>query len=302
MPGSASLLLTFDLEDWQQLARRRIGAPNWDSPTPELARQVEGILVLLQELGVRATFFVLGLTAHRYPALVREVAAAGHEIASHGFNHLPLHRLGPKAVREDLVRSRELLAELAGTPPLGFRAPAFSLNRGAAWTFDLLAELGFRYDSSLHDSPRVAGRLPHPHHAHRRGPGQGIWELPIAVRPLGRTALPVGGGAYWRLLPSRTILHGLKAAAGRGCCIYLHPYELDPRPLRLHLPQNASLSLRAKAALRQLQRNPGKGRIQALLRRVGHTFELINCQEAIERLQPNQPTGPAPLQRPRPQL
>jgi polysaccharide deacetylase family protein (PEP-CTERM system associated) len=300
--GGQSLVLTFDLEDWQQLARRRIGAANWDQPRPDLSRQVEAILALLEELGAKATFFVLGLTAERYPKVVERVATLGHEIASHGFNHLPLFSQTPQAVREDLRRSHQLLAELAGQPPLGYRAPAFSLTRDAEWTFELLGELGFRYDSSLHNSPRIPNRIPHPLWAHRRGEGDGIWELPIAVWPVRLFHLPVGGGSYWRFLPRRAVESGLRSVAGTGCCIYLHPYELDPEPLRLALPPRSPLAVRAKGVLRQLQRNPGKGKIPSLLRAVGHTFNLITCREAIEQLQPNQPTGPAPLQRPRSQL
>jgi len=282
-----TLVLTVDLEDWQQLARRRIGDPTWDWRRPQLARQCEALLEGLERLSLKATFFVLGLTAKRYPELVQEVAAAGHEIACHGYNHRPLYLQSPREAREDLARSSELLAELCGAPPLGYRAPAFSLTARSSWTLELLAELGFRYDCSLHASPRIPDRLDHPLGPHRLGPRRALWELPVAVWQLGGRTVPVGGGAYWRLLPRRTVLAGLRAAAERSC-VYLHPYEYDPRPLRLELERDADLPLRLRARLRELARNPRKGRIPLLLEELGHTFRLVHCKEAIEQLERTQ--------------
>ena len=299
-----TLILTIDLEDWHQLAARRIGLPDWDRRSSGLVRQCATLLERLQQMGARATFFVLGCSARRYPELVREIAGCGHEIASHGYAHRRVYDQTPRELAADLAASIELIGELTGSAPRGYRAPAFSITRRSAWAFELIADHGFRYDSSVHDSPRVPDRIrpavPAPHRIELSA-GRSLWELPIAVGRLGAWSIPLGGGAYWRLLPGRVVRGGLAGAARSGPqAIYAHPYECDPEPLRLALGERAPLSLRLRARLREAQRNPRRTRVLELLSALGHTYELITCEQAVERYDPdNRRAGPGALQRAR---
>jgi polysaccharide deacetylase family protein (PEP-CTERM system associated) len=303
------LILSVDFEDWHQLVRRRLGIEPWDQPSAPLARQTETLLRTLDELGLRSTFFILGLTARRHPELVREIAARGHEIASHGFAHRPVFGLSPDELRDDLKAAIELLDELTGARPHGYRAPAFSINRATPWALPLLAELGFRYDSSRYDSPRVPDRLrpvrPAPFPIELSTPGDAcaratLWELPLAAWRRGPFVLPVGGGAYWSVLPSRVLLHALTGLSAQGpAALYIHPYECDPEPLRAGVTRDAPARQRARARAREQQRNAGRGRALAHLRLLASRFELITCAEAVRsaealRRAEGRPAGAAP--------
>jgi polysaccharide deacetylase family protein (PEP-CTERM system associated) len=279
-------LLSFDLEDWQQLVRRSVQAEGWDEPHPSFERQAGVILDLLDELGVKATFFVLGMCAKNYPAIVAEVAARGHELASHGTAHARVHAQTPDEFRRDLEESVALIGELGGKRPVGYRAPAFSINRDTPWAYEVLAELGFLYDSSQYDSPRVPRRIegipPDPYRLHLAS-GLELWEFPIAVwRTRGRV-LPIGGGGYWRAFPNRLLLHALHDVAGSSAfpCLYFHPYEFDPEPLHAGLARPATAKQRLKAAERSLYRNPGRRRTPGQLARVAREFSLVTYESAL---------------------
>ncbi|HZU07552.1 MAG TPA: polysaccharide deacetylase family protein, partial [Chloroflexota bacterium] len=256
--GGNELLLSVDFEDWHQLVRRRIGVAGWEAPGPALARQTMALLELLDELGARATFFVLGMCARAHPRLVEQIVERGHELGCHGDRHLPVVAQTPAEFAADLARARETIASLSGRRPLGYRAPAFSITRDcAAWAYAALVDAGFAYDASQHDSPRIRGRMvsasPYPHPLTVAG-GATLWEFPVAVWHNGRRRLPVGGASYWTLAPTRLVLHGLARAAPLAG-LYLHPQELDPEPLRVGLEPGARLGQRAHAALRAAQRN-----------------------------------------------
>jgi polysaccharide deacetylase family protein (PEP-CTERM system associated) len=247
-------LLTFDVEEYFQVeaaaARLPIGA--WDRWPKRLPLVVDRLLDLLAARRLRATFFVLAWVAEHETDLVRRIAAAGHEIASHGCQHHMLGRLTPEGFRQDLRDSRRRLEDLAGRPVCGYRAPTFSLTHRTAWALDVLAEEGFEYDSSVFpirhdrygvpDAPRVAHRAV--------GPGGGtILEIPpLTVRFAGAN-WPIGGGGYLRLLPAGWVVAALRALDRRGQrgMIYLHPWELDPgQPL---LPMSALSSWRHRVNL-----------------------------------------------------
>jgi polysaccharide deacetylase family protein (PEP-CTERM system associated) len=190
-------VLSIDLEDWHQLVRRGAGAAEWDVPHPAFERQVRVLLDFLAELDLKATFFVLGMCARIYPDIVAEIAARGHEVGSHGTGHARVHTQTRDEFRSDLEESVAQLERLTGRPPAGYRAPAFSINRDTLWAYDVLSELGFRYDSSQHDSPRIPRRIegiPGDAYRLRLESGREIWEFPIAVRRLGSRTLPIGGG------------------------------------------------------------------------------------------------------------
>jgi peptidoglycan-N-acetylglucosamine deacetylase len=279
-------LLSFDLEDWHQLVRRRAGAERWDVTHPAFERQVRTILDFLDRLGVHATFFVLGMSARNYPELVAEIAARGHEIASHGTAHTRVHLQSREDFRRDVEESLELIESLGGRRPVGYRAPAFSINRDTPWAYDVLAELGFRYDSSQYDSPRIPRRIegiPSDAYRLRLGPGSELLEFPIAVwRARGR-ALPIGGGGYWRAFPDSLLLRALHAVKRTTAypVLYFHPYEFDPEPLRPGLPDSAGARQRLTAASRSLYRNPGRRRTIRQLARVAREFPLATYESVL---------------------
>jgi polysaccharide deacetylase family protein (PEP-CTERM system associated) len=287
-----ALALSFDFEDWMQLVRRRLGQPGWDQVTEPLGRQMDVVFALLDELGVRATFFLLGITAERYPALVERIAARGDEIACHGYAHARVYDQTPDGFRDDVTRSVELIERLTGSRPAGYRAPAFSINRDTPWAHEILAELGFRYDSSLYDSPRVRNRLREaPFAPHRIGleSGRELWELPLAVWRVRGRPVPVGGGAYWRVLPASLLSRALGDAARDAPfpALYFHPYECDPEPLQVPLPDSAPPRARLFALLKHLQRNPGRGLVVPRIRKIAEEFRFVTCEEACAAVASN---------------
>ena len=220
--------LTIDLEDWHQLFHRRLTGEEIQ-PTKAVVGATLRLLDVLDEAGVRATFFVLGNVAEAHPALVREVARRGHELGSHTHSHELIFRTEPSAFRADMERSLAGLQDLTGQPVLGFRAPEFSVGHLRHWCFEILAELGFRYDSSVFPLPHARYGIPDaPRHPFAIAtPGGEIQEYPLATWDVGRFRLPVAGGSYFRLLPGRLLLRALEDidAGGRTAVLYFHPYE-----------------------------------------------------------------------------
>jgi peptidoglycan-N-acetylglucosamine deacetylase len=280
-----ALLLSFDFEDWHQLVHRMLGLDDWDVRGDALERQTSALLELLDEIDAKATFFLLGITARRYPDLVAEIVARGHEPASHGFGHERVHSQTRDEFRRDVADSVEVIEQLAGRPPLVYRAPAFSINRRTPWAYGELADLGFRYDSSLYDSPKVPDRIrgipAAPYRLELEGGGE-LWELPISVTTIAGRAVPIGGGSYWRLLPRRALFAGLRRAteANSFPVLYFHPYELDPEPLRARLPPSPSTRQRLKALERAAWRNAGRSLVARRLRAAAREFRLVSYEQA----------------------
>jgi polysaccharide deacetylase family protein (PEP-CTERM system associated) len=220
--------LTIDLEDWHQLFHRRLTG-EVIRPTPAVVSATHRLLDMLDETGVRATFFVVGHVAETYPGLVREVVQRGHEIGSHTYSHALIFRMQPAAFRADMERSLAGLQDLTDQPILGFRAPEFSVGHLRHWCFEVLAELGFRYDSSVFPLPRVRYGIPEAsrHPFVITTPSGAIYEYPLATWDAGRFRLPVAGGSYFRLFPGRLLDRALHAIeeSGRTAVLYFHPYE-----------------------------------------------------------------------------
>jgi polysaccharide deacetylase family protein (PEP-CTERM system associated) len=228
-------MLSFDVEEYFQVeAAAHIVSPDgWPTLEKRLPESVDKILTLLNDRKTSATFFVLGWVAKNEPDVVKRIAEAGHEIASHGMSHRMLTRLSPEEFRSDLQDSRKTLEDLTGRKVIGYRAPTFSITRKTAWALDVLAEAGFEYDSSIfpirHDRYGVPEAPIFPHLA--IGPcGGKILELPPLVRRVLTINLPVGGGGYFRLLPARIVRGGVAFCEkqNRPAMLYLHPWELDP--------------------------------------------------------------------------
>ena len=280
-----ALLLSIDFEDWHQLVRRRAGAPDWDAPGPALERQTKAVLDLLDELGAKATFFFLGITVRRYPELAREIVSRGHEPACHGFAHERVFRQTREEFSDDVERAAALIEETCGRRPLSYRAPAFSINRDTPWAYESLADLGFRYDSSQYDSPKVPNRIggiPDAPYLLELPSGAELWELPVCVTRMAGRTVPIGGGSYWRALPTAAIVRGLRRAGETNPypVLYFHPYEFDPEPLHARLLDDATLGRRLYAARRSLWRNAGRGLVAKRLRAVASRFRLVSYEQA----------------------
>jgi peptidoglycan-N-acetylglucosamine deacetylase len=290
------VLLSVDFEDWHQLVRRRIGVEDRGGPGPALQRQGQALLELFAELGVRATFFLLGMAARDHPALVRQIAEEGHELACHGDQHVPVYTQSPDAFARDLRQARQTIEDLTGVRPVGYRAPAFSITRECAWAYDVLREEGFLYDASQHDSPRHRERIrDNARGPHRIGVSTGsLWEFPIAVwhTPVG--PVPVGGASYWAILPTRVVVNGM-SAAGALAGLYLHPQELDPEWLRAELPPGSSARQRVHGAFRALQRNLARLRTPHVLRAIASEHELIPYGDGYARVAHGTAAGPESL-------
>lgn len=230
---------TVDVEEYFQVSALEpyVARSAWDSIDSRLLIGMRWLLDHMAERGVRGTFFTLGWIASRHPAIVRAIADGGHEVASHGWGHERVTTLTPEQFRTSVRESKNILENLAGSPVLGYRAPSFSIVRGREWALDILAEEGYRYDSSLVPVRRpgygFAGGARHPHRLETRGGT--LEELPPATVQVGPAVLPAGGGAYFRLFPYGFVRSGLRSAEQHGVpgTFYIHPWELDPDQPRL---------------------------------------------------------------------
>ncbi|MBS0171929.1 MAG: DUF3473 domain-containing protein [Nitrospira sp.] len=231
--------LSFDVEEHFQVSafespmRRR----HWDQYESRVEANTEKLLELLGSSCVRATFFVLGWVAERYPSLIRRIAAAGHEVASHGYAHELITAQTQDAFRDDIRRAKGILEQILSQPILGYRAPSFSITKDTMWATQILVEEGYIYDSSifpvLHDRYGVPSANPN---MHQLLTVSGVlWEVPPStVKCLG-VRVPVAGGGYFRLYPYvllRALLRKLEDE-GSSLVMYLHPWEFDPNQPRM---------------------------------------------------------------------
>ena len=229
--------MTVDVEDYFQVSALapQIARSEWERMPCRVERNVERILELLAGAAARATFFTLGWIAERYPQLVRRIAAAGHEIASHGYEHRRASEQTEEEFRADIRRAKALLEDIIGSEVKGYRAPSFSIGAATPWAFDCIAQAGYRYSSSVYpvrhdhygapDAPRFAYR-----------PQAGVLEIPISTARLAGNNLPAGGGGYFRLFPyalSRSLIRRVNRDDRQAAIFYLHPWELDPQQPRI---------------------------------------------------------------------
>lgn len=230
---------TVDVEEYFQVSafERSVPRASWDRLESRVAQGVARLLDLLARYEARATFFVLGWVAARRPGVVRLIAHEGHEVASHGWDHLRVTQQTPRAFRTSARRTKELLQDLTGAEVLGFRAPSFSIVPGREWALDVLIEEGYRYDSSLFPIRRPGYGYPGGRrdlHVLGRPAGRLI-EVPPATWSCLGVRVPAGGGAYFRLLPYALVRAAFRAAERRGvpATFYIHPWELDAAQPRL---------------------------------------------------------------------
>lgn len=277
--------ITVDVEDYFHTEAMSSVVPRhqWDAMPFRVERNTRVILESFARHNVRGTFFFLGWVAKRFPGLVKEVCAAGHELACHSFFHQAIFRLSPKEFREDTVLAKSVIEDAAGEPICGYRAPSFSMTPGTDWAIDILGELGFTYDSSVnpikHDfySNANAPRMPH-----KRGKSQ-VTELPIATARIFGTNFPCGGGAYLRFFPQAYFRFAVQRLAKEGAAgmFYLHPWEVDPDQPRLRASWKSKL--RQYTGLRRMQ--PG---LEALISR----YRFAPIREIYPELDARRPIAP----------
>jgi polysaccharide deacetylase family protein (PEP-CTERM system associated) len=229
--------LSIDLEDWFCAYNLRINIADWDKRELRVVPNTRRLLDLLERRRTRATFFVLGWIAERVPALVREIEARGHEIATHGYSHSLLTEMTPETFEADLCRSLDVIRACTSQPVLGFRAPSFTVTRKTLWALDILTRHGIRYDSSI---------FPIGYHPDYGIPGASlsiqqmgaIAEVPMSLAEVMGRRIPCSGGGYFRVFPYAVTRWLMRTCnrQGRPVVFYVHPWEVDPAQPRVAMP------------------------------------------------------------------
>jgi polysaccharide deacetylase family protein (PEP-CTERM system associated) len=268
--------LSVDVEDWFQVGafEKTIRREDWDGLACRVEGNTDAVLDLFAAADVRATFFTLGWVAARYPALMQRIVAAGHEVASHGWDHARVFTMERQAFAADLARTRMTLEDASGVAVTGYRAPSFSIDKRTPWAHAVLADAGYAYSSSVapvkHDH---YGWPEAPRFAFRPVAGSDFIEMPVTTARFAGRTLAAGGGGFFRLLPygfSRWAIRQVNAAQ-RPAIIYFHPWEIDPdqprvanAPIRSKLRHYSSLSVMADK-LKRLTGDFTWGRVDAVV-------------------------------------
>jgi len=273
--------LTVDVEDYFHVAAlaSNIHRDSWASRESRVVDNTQKLLAIFEQFDVRGTFFVLGWVAEKYPQLVRDIAARGHEIACHGFSHRLVYEQSPKEFYEETLRGKDLLEDITGSRVDGYRAASYSIVRESLWALDILVELGFAYDSSIfpvhHDRYGIpnAERVPHRMSTPK---GKSIVEWPLATAKILGCRLPVAGGGYFRLLPywlSRWGLASINRRELRPFVFYLHPWEIDPAQPRV-----------SASWLSRFRHYTNLGKCEERLRRLLAEFRFGTARDCLAQL------------------
>jgi len=273
--------LTVDVEDYFHVAALAPSIPrdSWNSRESRVVGNTQKLLAIFEQFDVRGTFFVLGWVAERHPQLVRDIAARGHEIACHGYSHRLVYEQSPKEFHEETLRSKNLLENITGSAVLGYRAASYSIVRESLWAMDILADLGFAYDSSIfpvhHDRYGIPDAERIPHRMSTPG-GKSIVEWPLATATVLGFRLPVAGGGYFRLLPYWLSSWGLASINRRDLqpfMFYLHPWEVDPAQPRV-----------SASWLSRFRHYTNLDRCEERLRRLLGEFEFGTARDGLAKL------------------
>jgi polysaccharide deacetylase family protein (PEP-CTERM system associated) len=239
--GQVVNAMTVDVEDYFHVSvfDGLVSRDRWDTLESRVCRNTDRLLEMFNERDVKATFFVLGWVAERFGDLVKRIAAAGHEVASHGYEHRLIYDQTPEDFRDDVRRAKGLLEDRSGQRVNGFRAPSFSVTARSLWAIDVLIEEGYTYDASIfpihHDRYGIPSSPRHPYVL--SGRVGALVEMPASTVRFGSLNFPVGGGGYFRLLPyawTRLGIARINRKEQRPAIFYLHPWEIDPDQPRLH--------------------------------------------------------------------
>jgi polysaccharide deacetylase family protein (PEP-CTERM system associated) len=264
-------VLSVDVEDYFQVEAfaRQVSRDSWDSWPSRVVENTQRVLDIFDRFQAKGTFFFVGWVAARFPHLVREVGARGHELACHSYWHRTVYSLSPEEFREDTKRAKRVIEDASGAAVNGYRAPSWSITKECLWALDILAEEGFTYDSSIypihHDLYGVPGAKRFPY-THQCGNGQKLIEFPPATLRFLAANFPVAGGGYLRIFPSaytELAFRKFERSYGERLVVYLHPWEIDPEQPRI----SGSLKsrLRHYTSLRRME-----AKVSAILKR--HKF------------------------------
>ncbi|GMM94476.1 DUF3473 domain-containing protein [Qipengyuania sp. MTN3-11] len=276
--GTARIVngMSVDVEDWFQVGafENTIARSDWDGLALRVADNVARVLDLFDATGIKATFFTLGWIAEREPAMVRRIADAGHELASHGYDHARVFTLDPREFAEDVRKTRTIIEDASGQAVTGYRAPSFSIDARTPWAHEVLAEHGYAYSSSI-------APVAHDHYGWREAPRFAfrpvaetpLIEIPVTTAVFRGRRMAAGGGGFFRVLPygfTRWAIRQVNREEGRPAVFYFHPWEVDPEqpratgaPLRSRLRHYTNLSVMADK-LDRLAREFAWGRMDAL--------------------------------------
>ena len=271
--------LSVDVEDWFQVGAFEtvIDRKDWDSLECRVERNTDAVMALFDDAGIKGTFFTLGWVAERYPALMRRIVGAGHELASHGYGHDRVFTLSPEQFAADIERTRKLIEDISGALVSGYRAPSFSIDQRTPWAHEILAEQGYTYSSSVapvkHDH---YGWAEAPRFAFRPVAGSDFLEVPVTTAQVGPKRLAAGGGGFFRLLPyafSWWAIRQVNEDEQRPAIIYFHPWEIDPdqprvanAPIKSKLRHYTKLDVMA-AKLKRLPKDFQWERLDAVVAR-----------------------------------
>lgn len=268
--------MTVDVEDYFHASAfdRVVSRAGWDSMESRVVRNTHALLNLFNARNVRGTFFVLGWVAGKFPSLVRDIAAYGHELASHGYHHQLVYTLTPDQFRDDVRRAKHTIEQIAGVEVRGYRAPSFSIVKQSLWALDVLIEEGYAYDASIfpirHDRYGIADAPRHAHVIQR--PSGSIVELPSSTVRVGGANYPIAGGGYFRLFPYSVTRWGMTQVNNeqQPVVLYLHPWEIDPAQPRLPVSRAT-----------QLRHHVGMTTTIAKLERVIQDFAFAPVEEVL---------------------
>ncbi len=273
--------ISVDVEDWfhVSLFRHHIRPQEWERLESTVVENVCRILNLFAQYNVRATFFILGWVAERYPEIVVAIQEQGHEIASHGYAHQIIYEQTPRAFYADVQHSLKVLQDITGEKIRGYRAPSYSITRESLWAWETLVDLGLEYDSSVfpvrHDVYGIADAPRFPFKIRVKGKGELI-EFPISTTKILGKNIPIAGGGYLRLYPYWFFQRGIQQlnAAGAPAIIYFHPWEIDP-----HIPRIAV------GHLRRLRHYGNLALTEERLVRLLRQFRFGTVQQVLKRIQ-----------------
>ena len=233
--------MTIDVEDYFHVAafKDNIKVSDWDSMPCRVEKNTARLLQLFNDANIKATFFVLGWVAERYPQIVRDIKAQGHEIASHGYSHQLIYTQSQDVFREETAKSKAILQEQAQCEVVGYRAASYSITRKSLWALDILAELGFTWDSSIfpthHDNYGIPGSPERPYRITTHN-GTELTEFPLTTAKVLGQSIPAAGGGYFRQYPyalSRWLFQRASDNQTKPQIFYLHPWEIDPEQPRV---------------------------------------------------------------------
>jgi len=233
--------MTVDVEDYYHVAAfaKVIKPSDWDNWPSRVEANTHKLLQLFADRDLKITFFILGWVAERYPELVKTIRAQGHEIASHGYSHQLIYSQTPDVFRTETAKSKQILEDLGQAPVIGYRAASYSITRKSLWALDILAELGFTWDSSIfptrHDNYGIPGSPEEPYRIITSS-GASLLEFPLTTAKVCGQAIPAAGGGYFRQYPyalSRWLFERASLNQTKPQIFYLHPWEVDPEQPRV---------------------------------------------------------------------